>query len=51
MSANELRKILREEYGIQNDMEFEAAASNSTGLNLGLFTYPYKGGETSEGKT
>lgn len=44
MDAADLRKILREEYGIKNDEEFEMAVEASAGVNLGLFTQPFKGG-------
>ena len=48
MSAAEMREILREDYGIQNDEEFEAAVSNSAGIDIGMFTEPYKGGGSNE---
>nr|DAI55843.1 MAG TPA: hypothetical protein [Caudoviricetes sp.] len=50
MDAADLRKILREEYGIKNDEEFEMAVEASAGVNLGLFTQPFKG-ENDDKKT
>lgn len=51
MDAADLRKFLREEYGIQNDEEFEMAVNASTGVDLGLFTEPFKEGENDDKKT
>ncbi len=51
MGAAELRRILREEFNIQNDEEFEAAVNSSAGINIGMFTEPYEGGEVNEEKT
>lgn len=44
MDAVQLRTFLREEFGIKNDDEFEKAVDVSLGINLGMFTQPYKGG-------
>lgn len=44
MGAAELRTFLREEFGIMNDEEFEAAVNASTGIDIGTFTQPLKGG-------
>ena len=38
--AAKLREILKTEYGINNDEEFEAAVEKSAGINLGIFTNP-----------
>lgn len=51
MDAADLRKFLREEYGIENDEEFEMAVNASTGVDLGLFTQPFKEGEDNDKKT
>ena len=51
MNAADLRKILKEEYGIQNDEEFEMAINASTGVDVGLFTQPFKEGENDDKKT
>lgn len=51
MDAAELWKILKEEYGIQNDEEFEMAVNASTGVDTGLFTQPYKKGDGDDKKT
>ena len=37
MGAAELRTFLREEFGIMNDEEFEAAVNASTGIDIGMF--------------
>lgn len=50
MSAADLRTFLREEYGIRNDEEFEMAVNASTGIGLGLFTQPFKGGANNDEK-
>lgn len=44
MGAAELITFLREEFGIMNDEEFEAAVNASTGIDIGMFTQPLKGG-------
>lgn len=52
MNAAELRKILKTEYGIKNEKEFDAAVKKMSGINLGIFTMPLDGrSETSEQKT
>lgn len=51
MDAADLRKILKEEYGIQNDEEFEMVVNTSTGVDIGLFTQPFKEGEDDDKKT
>lgn len=38
MDAVTLREILKKEYGIDNDKEFEAAVEKSIGINIGIFT-------------
>ena len=35
-----MKEILKREYGIRNDDEFNAAVSKSAGINLGIFTLP-----------
>lgn len=51
MSAADLRTFLLEEYGIKNDEEFEMAVNASTGINLGMFTQPFKGGANNDKET
>lgn len=51
MDAAELWKILKEEYGIQNDEEFEMAVNASTGVDTGLFTQPFEKGDNDDKKT
>lgn len=50
MCAANLRKFLEEEYGIQNDEEFEMAVNASTGIDLGMFTEPFQGGVRNDKK-
>lgn len=40
MDAAKMKEILKREYGISNEKEFEAAVSKMTGINLGIFTMP-----------
>lgn len=47
MDAAKLKDILRTEYGINNENEFNAAVKAFAGLNIGLFTMP-QGGRRSE---
>ena len=49
MSAADLRTYLRNEYGIMNDDDFEIAVNASAGIDIGLFTQPFRG-ETSNDK-
>ncbi|MFR9150074.1 MAG: hypothetical protein ACLVLD_11705 [Hungatella sp.] len=35
-----MKEILRSEYGISNEKEFNAAVSKMAGINLGIFTMP-----------
>lgn len=50
MGAAELRTFLKEEFGIMNDEEFEAAVNASTGIDIGMFTQPLKGGADDDKK-
>ena len=40
MDAAKLREILKIQYGIKDDSEFDAAVEKSSGVPLGLFTMP-----------
>lgn len=40
MEAAEMREILRKEYGINDENEFNAAVGRSAGIRLGIFTAP-----------
>lgn len=51
MSAADIRTFLREEFGIKNDEEFEMAVNASVGIDIGLFTQPFKGGACNDNKT
>ena len=42
IKVTDLRKFLKEEFGIKNDEEFEMAINTSIGVDLGLFTQLYK---------
>ncbi len=42
LKADELREILKREYGITSDAELEAAIGNMQGVNIELFV-PLKG--------
>lgn len=43
MDEEKLWEILRREYGINNEEEFDAAVDRSPGINLGIFTMPLAG--------
>lgn len=45
MDAAKLMEYLRAEFGIRDLAEFEVAVSRMKGIDLGIFTMPYKGGE------
>lgn len=52
MNAAKLREILKTEYGIENEIEFDAAVKKMSGINLGVFTMPLIGrSEADEQKT
>ncbi len=38
MSVEQMKEILKKEYGINSYEELNAAIENSTGLNIGIFT-------------
>ncbi len=40
MDVAKLREILKMQYEINNDEEFDAAVERSSGINLGLFNKP-----------
>lgn len=40
MDAAKMKEILKTEYGICDEAEFNAAVSKSAGINLGIFTTP-----------
>lgn len=40
MDAAKMKEILKTEYGICDEAEFNAAVSKSAGINLGIFTMP-----------
>lgn len=40
MDAAKLREILKTQYGIKDDSEFNTAVEKSSGVSLGLFTMP-----------
>lgn len=40
MDAVTLKEILKREYGIMNEDEFNSVVANSKGVNIGIFTTP-----------
>ena len=40
MDAARMKEILKSEYGIHSENEFNEAVSMSAGINLGIFTLP-----------
>lgn len=40
MNATELKEILRKQYGIKTEEEFNLAVEKSKGINIGIFTMP-----------
>lgn len=40
MDAAKLREILRTQYGITNEDEFNEAVKKSNGIDIGIFTTP-----------
>ena len=40
MDAAKMKEILKKQYGINNEEEFNAAVEGYAGINLGLFTTP-----------
>ena len=40
MDAAKMKEILKKQFGINNEDEFNAAVEGYTGINLGLFTTP-----------
>ena len=50
MSAAEMRRILRTEYGIKSEAEFDEAVRKSNGICIGIFTSPVRRGTEDEKK-
>lgn len=42
MTADQMREILRQRYGIKNDEEFWEACKKSKGIDVSIFTMPVK---------
>lgn len=40
MDVAKMKEILKKEYGIRSENEFNIAVSKSAGINLGIFTIP-----------
>lgn len=40
MNAAELKDLLKNRYGINNEEEFNAAVEKSEGINIGIFNMP-----------
>ena len=45
MDAAKLREILRTQYGITNEDEFNEAVKQSNGIDIGIFTTPIESKE------
>ena len=50
MSAAEMKEILRKEYGITSEEEFNRAVEMATGIDIGIFAMPLGRSEYSERK-
>ena len=48
MDAAKMKEVLKREYGINNEKEFNMAVSKMGGINLGIFTMPLAEMEASE---
>lgn len=48
MDAARMKEILKSEYGIRDEKEFNMAVSKMAGINLGIFTMPLAEKEASE---
>ncbi len=40
MDVSRLMDVLKTEYGIENEKQFDEAVRESAGINLGIFTMP-----------
>lgn len=47
MDAAKLKEILKKEYGINSEEEFNDAVEKSSGIDLGIFTMPLTGRSVS----
>ena len=43
MDAAKLKEILKQQFGINNEEEFNAAVEKSVGIDIGLFSMPLTG--------
>lgn len=50
MDAAKLMEYLKAEFGIKDRAEFELAVSQMQGIDIGIFTIPFKGGVQNETK-
>ena len=51
MDAAKLKEILKTQYGINNEEEFNVAVEKSLGVNIGIFSMPLSRGCKNEQKT
>ena len=42
MDTAKLKEILKEQYGIASEEEFNTAVEKSSGIDIGIFSMPYK---------
>ena len=43
MEAADMMKILKQQYNINNEEEFNMAVKKSVGIDIGIFTMPLRG--------
>jgi hypothetical protein len=48
MNVEKIKEFLRTEYGISSESEFDMAFSELIGIDLGIFTMPFKRSIKSE---
>ena len=41
MDAAKMKEILKKQYGINNEEEFNMAVEKSKGINIGIFSMPF----------
>ena len=48
MDAATMKEILRKQYGIKSEEEFNAAVNKYRGINIGIFTMPLNSDDKKE---
>lgn len=51
MEAAKIKEILKKQFGINSEEEFNAAVESMVGINLGIFTMPINGRSDCEQET